>query len=53
MPNSGHPPQGIVPDFEPKNDLQKNKFALIGRFQAPPFLMPNLSYEEGITIILP
>ena len=28
-------PEGMVPNFEPKNDLEKTKFAIVGVFLSP------------------
>ena len=30
--NSGPPPEGMVPNVEPKNDLKKTKFSYFGSF---------------------
>ena len=43
-----------VPNFEPKNDLKKAKFAFLGHFWSkrpvstifPPYIMPNGTYER-------
>ena len=33
--NSGPPPEGIVPNFEPKNDLKKGQICVFGLFLGP------------------
>ena len=47
-------PEGMVPNFEPKNDLKKAKFAFWVVFRSeravltifPPYIMPNGTYER-------
>ena len=39
----------MVPNFEPKNDRKKAKFAFLGRPVStifPPYIMPNGTYER-------